>query len=82
MRILSAKKRRSFYESQLGSEQEVLFEEHFKHGYMHGYTRNYVKVKAFWNPELVNSKKRIRLKNIDSDGMVRFEESPQLATLA
>lgn len=73
LRVLSAKKRRAFYESQLGSKREVLFEENFKEGYITGFTENYVKVKTLWNPDLVNHKARIQLKDIDEDGMVRFD---------
>jgi len=73
LRVLSAKKRRAFYESQLGSKREVLFEENFKEGYITGFTENYVKVKTLWNPDLVNHKAKIQLKDIDEDGMVRFD---------
>ena len=73
LRGLSVKKRRAFYESQLGSERTVLFESENKKGYIHGFTENYVKVKTPWNPELVNSLHRIRLSSIDADGLVRFE---------
>ncbi|MDM9630578.1 tRNA (N(6)-L-threonylcarbamoyladenosine(37)-C(2))-methylthiotransferase MtaB [Robiginitalea aurantiaca] len=73
LRSLSAKKRRTFYESQLGTDHTVLFEGENKKGYIHGFTENYVKVKAPWNPELVNTLHRIRLEAIDSDGLVRFQ---------
>lgn len=73
LRGLSAKKRRAFYESQLGSIQNVLFEGENKEGYIHGFTRNYVKVKAPWNPNLVNTIHEVALKEIDQDGLVRFE---------
>ncbi len=33
-----------------------------------------MRVKTFWNPELINTTKTIRLKSIDEDGLVRFEE--------
>ena len=73
LRVLSAKKRRSFYESQLGTQREVLFEDNFKEGYITGFTENYVKVKTTWNPELINQKAKISLKDIDEDGLVRFD---------
>ena len=73
LRGLSAKKRRAFYESQLGTVQSVLFESENKEGYIHGFTRNYVKVKTPWNPVLVNTTKEVNLKEIDQDGLVRFE---------
>jgi len=73
LRGLSAKKRRAFYESQLGTVQSVLFEGENKDGYIHGFTRNYVKVKTPWNPALVNTTQEVNLKAIDQDGLVRFE---------
>ncbi|WP_288897423.1 tRNA (N(6)-L-threonylcarbamoyladenosine(37)-C(2))-methylthiotransferase MtaB [uncultured Capnocytophaga sp.] len=73
LRGLSAKKRNAFYESQLGKEKTVLFESDNKQGYIHGFTENYVKVKAPWDPALVNTLHKVRLTKIDADGMVRFE---------
>ena len=73
LRGLSAKKRRAFYESQLGNTLTVLFEGENKQGYIHGFTQNYVKVKHPWNPELVNTLKEVILLEIDEDGMVRFD---------
>lgn len=73
LRGLSAKKRRAFYESQLGTQHTVLFEGENKKGYIHGFTENYVKVKAPWDPALVNTLHEICLTEIDEDGLVRFE---------
>jgi len=73
LRSLSVKKRRAFYESQLGTNRTVLFEGENKEGYIHGFTENYVKVKTPWNPELVNTLHQINLTKIDEDGSVRME---------
>ncbi len=73
LRGLSVKKRRAFYENQLGSIRTVLFEGENKQGYIHGFTENYVKVKTPWNPELVNTLHTINLTKIDKEGLVRFE---------
>jgi threonylcarbamoyladenosine tRNA methylthiotransferase MtaB len=73
LRGLSVKKRRAFYESQIGKTKTVLFEGENKEGYIHGFTENYVKVKAPWNPELVNTLHEVTLTKIDDDGMVRFD---------
>ena len=73
LRGLSAKKRNAFYTSQLGKEKTVLFESDNKQGYIHGFTENYVKVKAPWDPALVNTLHKVKLTKIDVDGMVRFE---------
>jgi threonylcarbamoyladenosine tRNA methylthiotransferase MtaB len=75
LRGLSVKKRRAFYESQIGSQRTVLFEGENKEGYIHGFTENYVKVKTPWNPELVNTLHEIKLTHIDEDGAVRMEFS-------
>ena len=73
LRGLSVKKRRLFYESQLKTSHSVLFEGENKKGYINGFTENYVKVKAPWNPILVNTKQEVTLTKIDDDGLVRFK---------
>lgn len=73
LRGLSAKKRRAFYESQIGNTLTVLFEGENKEGYILGFTENYVKVKTPWNPALVNTLHEVTLTKIDEDGLVRFD---------
>jgi threonylcarbamoyladenosine tRNA methylthiotransferase MtaB len=72
LRALSVKKRRAFYESQLGKTEEVLFERENKKGYITGFSKNYVKVRAPWNPDWINTVKKVKLKEIDDEGIVRF----------
>lgn len=72
LRGLSAKKRRAFYESQIGKTKTVLFEGENKEGYIHGFTENYVKVKYPWNPYLVNTLHEVSLDSIDEDGLVKI----------
>jgi len=72
LRGLSVKKRRSFYESQLGNKRTVLFESENKEGYIHGFTDNYIKVKTPWNPELVNTLHEVTLSDIYEDGLVQI----------
>lgn len=81
LRGLSVKKRRAFYESQIGATRTVLFEAENKEGYIHGFTENYVKVKTPWNPELVNTLHEIKLTKIDEDGSVRMEFLRDLAVM-
>jgi threonylcarbamoyladenosine tRNA methylthiotransferase MtaB len=52
----------------------VLFESDEKEGYMHGFTKNYVKVRAKYDPLLVNEIKTVRLLNISNEGEVDVEE--------
>lgn len=75
LHILSEKKRRSFYEKQLGNTVEVLFESDIKDGYMHGFSRNYVKVRALYDPLLVNEIKTVKLIEVSSNGDVDIEEA-------
>jgi threonylcarbamoyladenosine tRNA methylthiotransferase MtaB len=72
LRALSVKKRRAFYESQLGKTVEVLFEGENKKGYITGFSENYVKVRAPWNPDWVNTNKKVVLDSLDEEGIVRF----------
>ena len=73
LRGLSVKKRRAFYESQIGSNRTVLFESENKEGYIHGFTENYVKIKTPWDPALVNTLQNVQLTRIDEDGSVRIQ---------
>lgn len=73
LRGLSAKKRRAFYESQLGKTKTVLFEGENKNGFIQGFTENYVKVKTPWHPALVNTLHPVTLREIDTDGLMRFD---------
>jgi threonylcarbamoyladenosine tRNA methylthiotransferase MtaB len=45
---------------------------------MHGFTRNYVKVKAKYDPILVNEVKHVHLTNISSDGDMEITESEEI----
>ncbi|MES2809890.1 MAG: tRNA (N(6)-L-threonylcarbamoyladenosine(37)-C(2))-methylthiotransferase MtaB [Bacteroidota bacterium] len=78
LHILSDKKRRAFYFSQLGRSEEVLFEGDIKEGYMHGFTRNYVKVKTKFDPVLVNELKSVTLTQISPDGDVEITEAEEI----
>jgi len=73
LHILSDKKKRAFYEQNLGSERTVLFESEEENGVMHGFTENYVKVKIPFNENLINQFRTVRLTEIDRDGIVKVE---------
>jgi threonylcarbamoyladenosine tRNA methylthiotransferase MtaB len=78
LHILSDKKRRAFYQTQLGNTAEVLFEADVKENFMNGFTRNYVKVKAKYDPVLVNEIKVVELATIASDGDVEISEPSEV----
>ena len=73
LRGLSVKKRRAFYESQLGKTATVLFENENKDGFIFGFSDNYVRVKTTWNENLVNTLHTVKLKEIDEEGEVLIE---------
>ena len=73
LRILSAKKRRFFYEQNLGQTFKVLFEADNKNGFMHGFTPNYIKVKTPYDATLINQSMDVSLQSIDKEGEVLIE---------
>lgn len=80
LHILSDKKRRAFYETQLGKDALVLFEADHKEGFMHGFTSNYVKVKVKYDPVLVNELKTVKLTALLPDGEVSVTEAQEILT--
>lgn len=70
LRGLSEKKKRYFYEQQLSSTREVLFEAEEKGGMMSGFTDNYVKVTTQYDPLLVNTLVPVTLKTINDEFLV------------
>ena len=74
LRVLSTKKRRYFYEQQIGTHRKVLFEDENKNGFMYGFTENYVQVKTSFKKEWCNQLVRCHLNKIDSDGIFIMKE--------
>lgn len=52
---LSAQKKQAFYQSQIGTERNVLWESTKKNGFMSGFTENYIKVKQPYNASHINT---------------------------
>jgi threonylcarbamoyladenosine tRNA methylthiotransferase MtaB len=73
LHILSDKKKRAFYESVVGDEATVLIESSEENGYMFGFTENYVKVKLTYRADWENTLKRVKLSEIDRDGVMKVE---------
>lgn len=71
LHILSDKKKRQFYEENLGQQRIALFEAEEDLGYMYGFTDNYVKVKIPFDAALVNEFRVVQLDEIDRDGIMR-----------
>lgn len=71
LHILSDKKKRAFYEENIGSLGTVLFEHEENEGMMYGFTENYVKVKTPYDPALANTFREVELTEIDRDGLMK-----------
>ncbi len=67
---LSEKKRRFFYDEQLGNRGQVLFEESSKIGFMEGFSENYIRFVAPYDPLMVNTIQPVRYKSLNVDGDV------------
>jgi threonylcarbamoyladenosine tRNA methylthiotransferase MtaB len=73
LRILSEKKKRAFYESQVGKTGVVLWESSNDNGYINGFTENYIKVKHPYDESLENKMETVKYLAIDTDGMMFSE---------
>ena len=71
---LSHKKKRAFYETQLGNEFKIIWEIGNHDGWMHGFTENYVKTKAPFVDGSVNTISVLTLSEIDEDGVVEGKQ--------
>ncbi len=68
LRILSEKKKRNFYEQNIGKSSTVLFEEDVKNGDVFGFTENYVRVCVAHDSSLVNQLVPVQLGSISEEG--------------
>jgi threonylcarbamoyladenosine tRNA methylthiotransferase MtaB len=73
LHILSDKKKRAFYEQNTNTTRTVLFENEEDNGMMTGFTENYVKVKTPYNESLANTFQKVKLTEIDRDGLMKCE---------
>ena len=73
LRILSNKLQRDFYQKYLNTEQIVLFEKTHRNGMIYGYTDNYIKIKLPYNRNICKTKQKVKLLEIDSDGIIKAE---------
>jgi threonylcarbamoyladenosine tRNA methylthiotransferase MtaB len=71
LRGLSEKKKRAFYESQLGKTRPVLFEHDVKNGKMEGYTDNYIRVVTDYDPLLIDAIVPFYMQHIDADFLMQ-----------
>ncbi|WP_461147024.1 tRNA (N(6)-L-threonylcarbamoyladenosine(37)-C(2))-methylthiotransferase MtaB [Spirosoma pulveris] len=78
LHILSDKKRRAFYDTQVGRDATVLFEEDVADGLMQGFTENYVRVVAKYDPLLINETLVVHLSAVNAAGLMDVTEPETL----
>ncbi|KOY87964.1 2-methylthioadenine synthetase [bacterium 336/3] len=74
LHILSDKKRRYFYEQNMGRVATVLFEKDIENGMMEGFTENYVRVVAKYDPLLINELKKVEMTKINAEMLMEVKE--------
>lgn len=74
LRGVLEKKRRKFYEENLGLTSDVLFEGDIEDGKMSGFTENYIRVEVKYDPALVNEIRTVKLAKINNKGRVEITE--------
>ena len=72
LRNLSEKKKRAFYQSQIGKTEKVVFEKEPHSGLMYGFTSNYIKVKTGYNPYMINETGSVKMMELGSDGIMKM----------
>ena len=68
LRLLSSRKKAAFYEQNVGSIQDVLFESEEKDGFIEGFSSNYIRYRRQWDPNLIGTIVKSIFIDIDSEG--------------
>ena len=68
LRLLSSRKKSAFYERNVGSIQDVLFESEEKDGFIEGFSSNYIRFRRPWDPSLIGTIVKSIFIDIDSEG--------------
>jgi len=76
LRQLSEKKRRYFYQENIGRTDTVLFEKRNKENQIEGFTRNYVRVILEYNNLLINKLQKVELNKINGKGLMESTKVP------
>jgi threonylcarbamoyladenosine tRNA methylthiotransferase MtaB len=71
LHLLSDRKKLAFYQTQIGKNKNVLFEQEENEGFLYGFTENYVKVKTAFDARLINQIVGVQLTEIDRDGLMK-----------
>jgi len=78
LHILSEKKKRHFYESQISKKGIVLFEDEVENGWMLGFTENYIRVAVKYDPLLINETKQVLYSSLNESGLMEVHEAEEV----
>ena len=67
LRNLSDKKKRYFYQKNIGLIKDVLFENQVTDGYIYGFSDNYIKVQTKYKADLINTFQKVIIKEIEQN---------------
>ena len=73
LHLLSDRKKRLFYEQNIGNIRTALIESEQDEGWLYGFTENYVKIRIPFDAAIANQFKKIRLTKVNSDGTMDCE---------
>ena len=73
LHLLSDRKKRQFYEQNIGLIRTVLVESEQDEGWMYGFTENYVKVRLPFDVKLANQFLKVKLVKVNSEGIMDCE---------
>jgi len=68
LRLLSSRKKSSFYKLNLGTIHDVLFESEEKDGFIEGFSPNYIRFRRPWDPCLTGEIVKLIFTGIDENG--------------
>ena len=68
LRLLSSRKKAAFYNKNIGTIHQVLFESENKNGFIEGFSSNYVRFRRKWDSSLAGSIVESKFIKIDSEG--------------
>lgn len=77
LHILSDKKRRAFYDANIGRVCHVLFENREEDNTMTGFTENYIRVTAKFDPLAINELVKVKLTGFSPEGLIEVSEAEE-----
>ena len=68
LRLLSSRKKAGFYNKNLGTIHQVLFESEDKNGFIEGFSSNYVRFRRKWDSSIAGTMVESKFTEIDTEG--------------